>query len=278
MRENKTATRGIPADSAPGAPDLARRTAARGLAAVALEFAKLRRKRIWLIAFGLLAFELAWIGAQAPRMAQKNPDFQALLFQFSLMNAIFFPLIATVVASTVTDLEAKANMLKELLTMQDARGLYRAKWAADAIVIAVVALVQTAAMFALAFAVGMTRNLPGAATVALYTASTVVVTLAVATIVQALCLFAKSPFAPIIVGVAFAFAGLFGLYLPPAAAQFIPSSYYGLLATVSMSYDEASNMTTFAAQPWSIGHFAAMLALIAVAFALSARAFSRKEL
>ena len=48
-------------------------------ASVALEFAKARRKHLWLASLGLLAFQFAWLVAGASNTVRHNPDFDGIL-------------------------------------------------------------------------------------------------------------------------------------------------------------------------------------------------------
>ena len=57
-----------------------------------------------------------------------------------------------------------------------------------------------------------------------------------------------------------------------------PSSYFGLLSTVGMSYDYATEVITWSTVAWPVGYFAVIVLVTVAAFALSLRAFARKEL
>ena len=231
------------------------------LRGVHLEFKKARRKHLWLISFALLVVELAWLTYQETRSELPVTDYRELLFQLPILNAIFLPLLATVVASTICDIEFRANMLKELLVMEKPSTLYAAKWLACMLVLAVVVIVQTAALVAIGSYFGY--GVFPAGDLALYAISTFVVCLFIATVIQVLSFFASSQFIPLAVGV---------------VAQFVPSSYYALLSTVGMVYDEATRTSTFFSIDWSLAHFLVIVVLTAVVYVLSARAFSRKEL
>ena len=243
---------------------------------VHLEFRKAHRKHLWLVSFALLAVELAWLVYSETRSDLPVTDYREFLFQLPILNAIFLPLLATVVASTVCDIEFRANMLKELLVMERPGTLYAAKWLACALVLAAVVAVQAAALVAIGSYFGYGSFPP--AELALYCMSTFAVCLFIATVIQVLSFFSSNQFVPLAAGVALAFFGLFSMYLPPIVAQFVPSSYFALLSTVGMVYDEATRVSTFFPVDWSYPHFLVIVVLTAVLYALSARTFSRKEL
>jgi len=135
----------------------------------------------------------------------------------------------------------------------------------------------TALVLALLKTLGLDA-LPDAGTLILYWVSTYAVCLLMATLVQALCFGAHGQFVPLVFGVALSFLGLFSLYLPTALAHLVPSSYFGLLSTVGMNYDQGLGQMSFYMRAWSVPDFLIVVALSAVSYVLSCRAFVRKEL
>lgn len=243
---------------------------------VLLEFGKSRRKHLWLICAAMLGVLLLWFGYQSSRQVEHTTDYRALLYSLPVVNAIFLPLLSAVVASTVCDVENRANMWKELLTMERAEDLFCAKWLTCALVMAAVVTAEVAAASAIGAAVGF-REIPVGERFVLWV-STLSVCLFVTTVVECLCLFIANQFAPLVVGVALSFLGLFSMYLPPAFSILVPSSYFGLMSTVSMSYDAAAGVASFGSVAWSVGYFAVIVLITVAAFALSLRAFMRREL
>ena len=137
--------------------------------------------------------------------------------------------------------------------------------------------IETALVLALLKTLGLDA-LPDAGTLILYWVSTYAVCLLMATLVQALCFGAHGQFVPLVFGVALSFLGLFSLYLPTALAHLVPSSYFGLLSTVGMNYDQGLGQMSFYMRAWSVPDFLIVVALSAVSYVLSCRAFVRKEL
>ena len=181
-----------------------------------------------------------------------------------------------VVASTVCDVENRANMWKQLLTMERAEDLFCSKWLTCALVLAAVVTVEVAGTSAIGGALGF-QAVPASESLVLWV-STLAVCLFVATVVECLCLFIANQFVPLVVGVALSFLGLFSMYLPAYVSVFVPSSYFGLLSTVGMSYDYATEVITWSTVAWPVGYFAVIVLVTVAAFALSLRAFARKEL
>lgn len=239
-----------------------------------LEFKKVHRKHLWLIVFGLIAAGMSWL-MFTEMSASSAPDYRALLFRLPIVNAIFLPLLSAIVASTLCDIEFRAHMLKELLTMQRTQTFYLAKWVASAFVLAIGISVQIMLLITAGAYLGYTP-IPFAEVI-LYGVSTFIVCVFIATLIQTLSFFSPNPFIPIATGVVLSFLGLFSLYLPTVVSQLVPSSYYALLATAGMTYDEVSKTATFFSVDWSIPHFLVMMLLTAVVLIASCQRLTKKE-
>lgn len=243
---------------------------------VLLELRKGRRKHLWLICSAMLGALLVWFGYQSARQVEVTADYRVLLYSLPTANAVFLPLLSTVVASTVCDVENRANMWKQLLALERAEDLFCAKWLACALVLAVMVTAEVASACAVGGVLGFQPVPAGEGFV--FWASTLSVCLFVATVAECLCLFIANQFVPLVMGVALSFLGLFSMYLPRAISAFVPSSYFGLLSTVGMSYDYATGVITWNTVPWPVGYFVVIVLLTVAAFAVSLRAFARKEL
>ena len=243
---------------------------------VILEFEKSKRKHLWLICAAMLGVLLLWFGYQSARQVEVTTDYRVLLYSLPTVNAVFLPLLSAVVASTVCDVENRANTWKQLLTMERAEDLFCAKWLTCALVLAVVVTVEVAAASVIGGGLGF-QSIPASECFVLWV-STLAVCLFVATVVECLCLFIANQFVPLVVGVALSFLGLFSMYLPPAISVFVPSSYFGLMSTVGMSYNAATGLITWSTVTWPVGYLALIALLTAATFVISLRAFARKEL
>ncbi|MFC2339767.1 MAG: ABC transporter permease [Olsenella sp.] len=253
------------------------RVEVRGVTAICLELRKLQRKHLLPITLVFLAVELLWLWSGLARRVGADIDYRGVLFQLPSLNAIFLPMLSTIIMSTVCDIESPGNMYKELLTLQTPQGLFRAKWGVAVLALGALTAVHTALVLALLKTLGLDA-LPDAGTLILYWVSTYAVCLLMATLVQALCFGAHGQFVPLVFGVALSFLGLFSLYLPTALAHLVPSSYFGLLSTVGMNYDQGLGQMSFYMRAWSVPDFLIVVALSAVSYVLSCRAFVRKEL
>ena len=244
---------------------------------VALEFAKARRKHLWLASLGLLAFQFAWLVAVASSSVKRSPDFDGILYMLPQLNAIVLPLLCAIVASTVTDMENQANMWKLLLTMEDARRVVTAKWVTCLVILVAVVGVQTTGVGIVASALGFTQNLPGPALLARYALSTFAVCAMLLSIVQAVCLGTANQFIPMVVGIALCFLGLFIAYLPPAFSWFVPSGYFFVTRLVDGAFNASQHMEFWPA-PFPVAGLVVCAVACVVALALSRLVFAKREL
>ena len=247
------------------------------LTAVALEFAKARRRHLWLASLGLLAFQFAWLVAGARNTVRHNPDFNGILYMLPQLNAIVLPLLCAIVVSTVIDVENRANMWKLMLTMEDASRVVAAKWVTCLVVLAAVVGVQTAGVGLVAHLLGFAQNLPGPATLVRYALCTFAVCAMLATIVQAVCLATANQFVPMVLGVSLCFLGLFVAYLPTVFSWFVPSAYFFVLGLVGGAFDASQHMSFWSA-PFPVAGLVVCVVVTAVVFVASRRAFAAREL
>lgn len=246
--------------------------------AFTLEFAKLRRKSVWLISLGAAAVCVLWLSVDASRTAVGAPDgTSGLLYGAPLINAIVMTLLAAVVASRVCDVDHEAHALKQLLCLQRPGAVFAAKLACSLVII-VSAIALEAAGIALLAAYRSFADQRGLVELVAFAAAQTLPACAVAVLVQAVSLRWENQFASLALGLALSLAGLFALFFPPAIQRLVPSSYFGLLSRVGMDWDPLTRAVSFHTLPFSWPD-ATLLALVCAALvAVSARWFSRKEL
>lgn len=243
-----------------------------------LEFAKLRRKNVWLVCLGTAALCLIWMATDAARADQGASDGTAsLLYMAPLINAIVLTLFAAIVASRVCEVDHEAQALKDLLCLQRAGALFAAKLACSLVLITITVALETVGLAALASYKGFTDQLEVIELVA-FAACQVGPAFTVAAIVQAIALRWENQFASLAVGLALSLAGLFSLFFPPIVQRLVPSGYFGLISCVRMEWDRAARVTTFYTVPFAWGDAALLAAICAAVIVLSAWWFSRREL
>lgn len=193
------------------------------MGALMLEFAKLKRKNVWLVCLGTAALCLMWMASDAARAAQGAADGTAsLLYMAPLVNAIIMTLFAAVVASRVCEVDHEAQALKELLCLQRAGTVFAAKLLCSLVLIAVAVVLETVGLAALASYKGFADQL-GIAELAAFAARQMGPAFVVAVLVQAIALRWENQFASLAVGLGLSLAGLFSLFFPPIVQRLIPS-------------------------------------------------------
>lgn len=248
------------------------------MGALMLEFAKLRRKSVWLICLGTAALCLMWMASDAARAAQGAADGTAsLLYMAPLVNSIVLTLFAAVISSRVCETDHEAQALKELLCLQRPAALFAAKLICSLVLIVATVVLETVGLAALAAYKGFPDQL-GVFELAAFAACQVGPTFAVAAVVQAVALRWENQFASLAVGLGLSLAGLFSLFFPPATQRLVPSGYFGLLSCVRMDWDSVTRTTSFYTVPFAWGDAALLVAICASVITLSALWFSRKEL
>ncbi|MDI9590098.1 MAG: ABC transporter permease [Acidobacteriota bacterium] len=248
------------------------------MAAIMLELAKLRRKRVWLVCLGTAALCLMWMAANVTRSAQGSPDGTAsLLYMAPLVNAIVMTLFAAVISSRVCDVDHEAEAWKELLCLQRAGTVFGAKLTCSLMLIVGAVTLETAGLAALAAYKGFADQV-GLAELTSFAITQIGPCFTVAALVQAIALRWENQFVSLAVGLALSLAGLFSLFFSPVFQRLVPSGYFGLLSRVRMDWDPVAQVVSFHTIPFAWGDAALLAALCASIITVSARWFSRKEL
>ncbi|WP_298580433.1 ABC transporter permease [uncultured Olegusella sp.] len=87
--------------------------------ALMLEFAKLRRKKVWLICFATAALCLIWMAPSAARTIQGSSDgTTSLLYMAPIVNSIVLTLFAAIISSQACETDHEARALKETSYMK----------------------------------------------------------------------------------------------------------------------------------------------------------------
>ena len=170
---------------------------------------KARHKKAILVPLGFLLFQILWAIWQISSMdPQELPDgYMMFLYQLPPMNAIMLPLMLSVIASRICDMEVKGDTMKILFTLQKRTGFFDCKY-------------LTCLKYLLVFVAGQGVMLPVLGTVnhfgslkislyLLYLLVTFTVSAVILCIQQFLSLISENQLLPLGVGLAGCFLGLF---------------------------------------------------------------------
>ncbi len=246
--------------------------------ALMLEFAKLRRKNVWLICFATAALCLIWMARSAARTIQGSSDgTTSLLYTAPIVNSIVLTLFAAIISSQACETDHEARALKELLCLQRPVTLFAAKLVCSLVLITFTVALETGGLAILAAYKSFTDQLD-VIEFAVFAICQIGPAFTVAAVVQAVALRWENQFASLALGLALSLAGLFSLFFPPVVQRFIPSGYFGLLSCVRMNWDAAAHVMSFYIVPFAWGDAALLAAICATVIAVSSVWFSRKEL
>lgn len=229
--------------------------------AIGLELSKLRRKRLWLTVLLVLGFELMWILAilmvSLSREMSTPVEMGYAIGQASQVNAIFAPILATVVVSRLAAMEHDGGMMPVLFAANQSRGsLFRAKYAIAASVSTIATVIVVAAVALAAAGRGVPAD-PGL--VSVWLLGLIVANLAVVAIQLLLALLFQRQAVTLTVGIVGGLVGSFAGFVPTVVATFIPWQYPGLVTPVRMTQTDG-RITGFPL----VDHLGLLIALVAV--------------
>jgi hypothetical protein len=247
--------------------------------ALAIEFYKLRRRKVWLIVAALIGAQLMWA-----LWAFRNLNDRGLkqgwllcLYQFPLLNSIMMPVIAAVVASRLSDAEHKGRTLKLLETVMPAGKLFDAKFLCGAAYMLAAAVLQLLVIVIAGYAKGF-EGAPPVPMLGYYFLFTVGVSLTILALQQVLSLMFVNQMTPLAVGLIGSFTGLLTLFLPQGMQKYIIWGSYGALMLVGMDWDRAAHIVDYYWRPVDWQAFASLAAIFCAIYIIGRRLFVRKEI
>jgi hypothetical protein len=199
------------------------------------------------------------------------------LYQYPLLNSIMMPVIAAVVASRLSDIEHKGQMLKLLDTVMPAGRLFAAKFLCGALYMFAAVLLQVIVMVAVGHAVGFAGN-PPLDKLLYYLLFTTAVNLTILLLQQILSLLFVNQMVPLTVGLIGGFAGLFIMFFPQNLERLLLWGYYGVLMLVGMNWDRATRISDLYYTPVDWGGFITLAGMFCAIYIIGHTLFVRKEM
>lgn len=247
--------------------------------ALAIEFQKTRRRRVWVIVAALIVVQILWSLWGVGRMDahDKSQGWMFFLYQFPLLNSIMLPLIAAVVASRLCDIEHKGQSLKLLSTVMSKGRLFDAKFLCGACYLFVAALLQVIAIAFVGSIVGFEGSIP-LGKLGCYLLFTTAVSVTILLLQQVLSILIQNQMVPLAVGIIGSFAGLFIMYFPERLSRFILWGYYGVFMFVKMNWDHVTRITDFYYDSVDWVGFFALLIQFLIIYLVGRTLFVRKEM
>lgn len=256
------------------------------IALLKCERKKAKRKYVFLTALamtvlaGIWAFYGDYSGDTGEFMLENG--YKMFLYQLPLTNAIFFPLLCSVVASRLCDIEHKGKCFKQICTYAPAGKIYDAKLLYGlAIVLSAAALLWAATLIS-GKIIGFGEELP-VRQYLLYLLFTLVPTAAIYIFQHSLSMLFKNQAVPFFAGVLGEFIGLFSMFLPgvPWLRKSVLWGYYGALQFVGLfgwTKETRYTQAYFEYMPIDWIAFAMLTAGTILLYLIGKNLFCRKEL
>lgn len=217
---------------------------------------KVRRKRIWLVPFAFLAFEIVWTLWLLSHIKEdeRSTGYLMLFYQLPILNTIIIPTMISVIASRLCDMEIKGDTLKLLYTMQPPSGFFDCKYLAGV-------------KYLLCFTIGHCVLIPAAgwafrfgnplkiSMLAAYLSVTLCTSMILLCLQQTLSLMSNSQIMPLAAGLAGSFLGLFSLFFPAPVARLVIWGYFNAFPCVRMDWERSTRIMEFYEIPFSLPGF-----------------------
>lgn len=203
------------------------------------ELLKMRHRYVFLTSLAIVAAGLVF--SLYGNYSGTNADFimkngwVMMLYQLPLANGIFFPIMATVVASRLADAEHKASAFKHLFTLEKRGRIYDAKLIIGLLLMLICVLIYWAVVLVFGKAIGF-EGAPPMMLYLRYLGCTALSTAVIYIFQHGLSMLFKNQAVSFFTGVIGTFAGLFSMFLPqlPLLRQLLPWGFYGAMQFVGL--------------------------------------------
>lgn len=242
------------------------------------EYKKTRGRYILITAIVITVLELCWVLYGDYDADSIEKGWMAFLYQLPLINEIFMPILAIVVASRLCDIEHKGSMLKLICCMTEKKKLYDAKLIYGISVIAVCFVIQYAAVIVFGFIKGLGGVFP-VKSYLLCALFTFVPTIEIYIVQHTLSFLFKNQAISFFAGVIGEFLGLFSMFLPqlPLLRKLIIWGHYGALQFVGLNWDRETRISDFYYFDLDWAFFTAVVIVTIVLYFAGRKLFTLKE-
>ena len=202
--------------------------------------------------------------------------YSSLLYQYPVMNAILIPLMVSVTASRICDMEVKGDTMKILFTLEKRGHFFDCKFLMGMKYLFIFFIGQTALIPVFGKLFSFTQKLP-LKQLPLFFISSLSVGTALLLLQEILSLFSHNQILPLIVGLAGSFLGLFSLFFPENIMRLVLWGYFAIFSTTGMNWDKTTRISTYYEIPFPIFTFFLFLIFCAAAFLLCRTLIQKKE-
>ncbi len=244
------------------------------------EFIKTRRCYVFLTALAITVLYIL-VELHGDYSGMLRHGWRMWLYQFPLMNAIFLPLTATVIASRLCGIEHKGAMLKQLFCCVNRGKLYDAKLLFGLAIMTLCVLLSWSAAVIYGSYIGFEGSCPMNLYL-LYLLFTLVPTIEIYIFQHTLSLIFKNQAIAFFSGIIGEFAGIFSMFLPqlPYLRSSLLWGHYGALQFVGMfGWEKETRYANvrFDLMPIDWTFFAVIIAAAVLMYFIGRYLFSKRE-
>lgn len=239
---------------------------------------KARHKRLWLVPFTFLVFEIVWTLWQLSHIkeAERITGYLMLFYQLPILNTIIIPTMISVIASRLCDMEIKGDTLKLLYTMQRPSGFFDCKYLAGVKYLFFFTIGHCVLILAAGWAFHFGNPLK-ISMLAAYLSVTLCTSMILLCLQQTLSLISNSQIMPLVTGLAGSFLGLFSLFFPAPAARLIIWGYFAAFPCVRMDWSRTTRIMKFYETPFPLPGFLIFMAAGILIFIICRIIIVKKE-
>ena len=242
------------------------------------EAMKQKGKRNILVPVAFLALLFFWTLFLLKGIKQEELPFGyfSLLYQYPVMNAILVPLMVSVTASRICDMEVKGDTMKILFTLEKRGHFFDCKFLMGMKYLVLFFVGQTALIPLSGKLFGFTQEIPWKHLLLFFISGFSVAT-ALLLLQEILSLFSHNQILPLIVGLAGSFLGLFSLFFPENIMKLVLWGYFAAFSTTGMNWDKTTRISTYYEIPFPVSIFLLFLVFCTAAFLLCRTLIQKKE-
>lgn len=243
-----------------------------------LEFNKLKRRKIPLTIFMLLAAQFAWgLGGSMSHIRNGSDDGWAyIVYFYATINSLFMPILIAVLASRISDLEHKGSTFKMLLTQIPAQKLYLSKFLCCVVFVIITALGQMAAITL----TGFMAHLPEAYPIKLilfHGLGTLTASIPIIALQLGISMLVVNQMFALTAGLAGGFIGIMSMLFPAGISKLFLWSYYASLSALAPKIIDNARMIVLINYSVDIGSVAVVLISGIILYLSGSIIFSKKE-
>lgn len=207
---------------------------------IGLEFFKLRRKWIFVMITLFLSAEVMWTFMATTKYmnGSDNANWEMIIMMLSSLNALFLPIISSVVVSRICDMEHKGDTWKLLKTASvKLNHVYASKYICASVLMLGAVCLQVLAIIMIGQINKLIAPIPYSLIMS-FSIGTIMTNMAVLALQQWISLFLKNQAFALCLGMIGGFIGMTADFFPSIVSRFFVWSYYSGLSPIKLNYQD----------------------------------------